>query len=205
MTPIVLDLEWNQPLAGAMREPGLNGEIIQIGAAKIDLECNVLDTFNVTIKPKYYKWINKEISKLTGITNDDLASGIPFPEAATQFKDWCGDDFMFVSWGPEDYYMLGNNLWVYEMDTSWLPQTFDAQLMFDDMEKQEDRQFPLNYALWYYEEKPDGMHTALADVLSTVLVLKHLDIEEGLSDEYFRCDNYDEDVSNETETPNDEG
>ena len=189
MTPIVIDLEWNQPLKGAKREPGLKGEIIQLGAAKIDPDGNIIDTFSATIKPKYYKWINKDIEALTELSTDNLNAGTPFPEAISKFKDWCGKDYVFISWGPDDFYMLGNNLWVHEMDTSWLPETYDAQLMFADMEKDEDRQYPLNYALWYYEEKPHGMHNALADVVSTTLVMKHFDIAEGLSDEYFRCDN----------------
>jgi len=188
MTPIVIDLEWNQPLYGAKREEGLIGEIIQIGAAKIDLDCNVLDTFSVTIKPKFYKWINKDIAELTLLTNDDLNNGTPFEEAIEHFKSWCGEDYVFVSWGPDDYNVLENNLWIFDMDYSWLPKAYDAQLMFDDMDKQEGRQFPLNYALWYYNEKPDGLHNALADVLSTIHVMNHLDIEDGLSDDYFRCD-----------------
>jgi hypothetical protein len=73
------------------------------------------------------------------------------------------------------------------MDTSWLPGTFDAQLMFDDYEMQEGRQWPLNYALYHYQEKPDGAHNALADVLSTVSVLKHFDLADALGDVYFRC------------------
>ena len=44
MTRIVIDLEWNQPLKGRTHVSGLSGEIIQIGAAKIDESCNVLDT-----------------------------------------------------------------------------------------------------------------------------------------------------------------
>ena len=64
--------------------------------------------------------------------------------------------------------------------------------MFDDMEKNEGRQWPLNYALFHFEEKPDGAHNALADVLSTVKVLKHLDLEEGVTDDYFRCDYLDD-------------
>ena len=50
MTPIVIDLEWNQPLSGRTHILGLNGEIIQIGAAKIDANCEIIDTFNVIIK-----------------------------------------------------------------------------------------------------------------------------------------------------------
>ena len=37
MTPIIFDLEWNQPLKGRTPVEGLPDEIIQIGAAKIDL------------------------------------------------------------------------------------------------------------------------------------------------------------------------
>ena len=195
-TPIVIDLEWNQPIKGALPKEGLNGEIIQIGAAKIDMDCNVLDTFDVTIKPTFYRWMNKDIEKLTEITNEDLAKGVSFEEAIKDFKKWCGDDYVFISWGPEDYYMLDNNLSYLNVIDFRLPKTYDAQLMFDDMDKQEDRQYPLNYALWYYNEKPCGMHTALADVKSTVLVLKHLDLQEGLADEFFRCDDIYDDLEN---------
>ena len=68
MTPIVIDLEWNQPMRGALPKEGLNGEIIQLGAAKIDMDGAVLDTFSVTIKPQHYRWMNTDISKLTQLT-----------------------------------------------------------------------------------------------------------------------------------------
>ena len=196
MTRIVIDLEWNQPLAGRTRATGLSGEIIQIGAAKIDENCNVLDTISLIIRPVYYIRINKDIEKLTLITDEDLKNGLPIEEAISQFKSWCGENFVFIEWGPDDITMLENNLKKFELDNSWLPKCYDAQLMFDDMEMQEDRQWPLNYALYHYKEKPDGAHNALADVLSTVLILRHLDLEDGLSDDYFRCD-YLEDDDNE--------
>ena len=41
MTPIIFDLEWNQPLKGRTPVEGLPDEIIQIGAAKIDLEVQI--------------------------------------------------------------------------------------------------------------------------------------------------------------------
>ena len=81
--------------------------------------------------------------------------------------------------------MLRDNLLYFGLDAAWLPRTYDAQLIFDDYEMQEDRSWPLNYALYHYSEKPDGQHNALADVLSTVLVLRHLDLEEALADDYF--------------------
>ncbi len=188
MTPIVIDLEWNHPMPGRNYAPGLPGEIIQIGAAKLGEDCSVTDTLDIMIKPRYYTKMNKMIKELTLITDEDLAKGISLEEASEKLRKWCGEDFVFISWGPDDLRMLERNFVKFDLDTDWLPKTYDAQLMFDDMEMQEDRSWALNYALYHYQEKPNGAHNALADVLSTVLVLKHLDLAAGLSDEYFRCD-----------------
>ena len=192
MTPIVIDLEWNHPLQGRSYAPGLPGEIIQIGAAKLDDGCNVTDTLDIMIKPQFYTKMNKQIKELTLITDEDIAKGISIQDAVKRFRSWCGEDYVFVSWGPDDLLMLERNMLKFGLDIGWLPKAYDAQLMFDDMEMQEDRNWPLNYALYHFNEKPDGAHNALADVLSTVLVLKHLDLAEGLSDDYFRCDRRDD-------------
>jgi len=187
MNIIVFDLEWNQPTVRKKTVNGLIGEIIQIGAAKIDLSGEVLDTFQETIKPVYYLKVNKEISSLTLITDEEINNGVSFSSAIERFRQWCGETFALISWGPDDEGVLRNNLDKFELDTSWLSGTFDAQLMFDDYEMQEGRQWPLNYALYHYDEKPNGAHNALADVLSTVSVLKHFDFAGALSDDYFRC------------------
>ncbi len=187
MTLIVIDLEWNQPLKGRTPVPGLRDEIIQIGAAKIDLEGNVLDTFSQIVKPVYYTKLNKDVSELTLLTDADLENGLPFAEAVDAFRAWCGTDFVFLSWSATDAYVLYRNCEKFEYGTEWIPAVYDAQLIFDDYEMQEDRSWPLNYALYHFGEKPDGAHNALADVLSTVLVLKHLDLAEALKDDYFLC------------------
>ena len=188
MDIVIFDLEWNQALEGRTLITGFPGEIIQIGAVKVDESCSILDTFDVTVKPVHYVKLNRHVKELTLLTEKDLAKGISFKEAADSFRKWCGEDCVLVSWGPDDIHVLENNLSFFEMDTSWLPDTYDGQLMFDDMEMQQDRQWPLNYALYHFEEKPDGAHNALADALSTAAVLKHLDLADGLSDEYFRCE-----------------
>ena len=187
MDYIIIDLEWNQPTIPKKRRAGLIGEIIQIGAAKVDVNMQVLETFNEIIKPQYYHKMNGDIGKLTHITNEEIDSGKLFKDVVESFKTWCGDDFVFISWGPEDTRVLENNLIEFGLDTAWLPETYDGQLMFDDQEMQEDRQWPLNYGLYHYNEKPDGQHNALADVYSTALVLKHLDMGYCLQDEYFIC------------------
>lgn len=187
MTPIIIDFEWNQPLKGRTPVDGLRDEIIQIGAAKIDLAGNVLDTFSQIIKPFYYTKLNKDVSELTLLTDEDLEGGLSFREAMDAFRTWCGEDCALLSWSATDAYVLYRNCEKFGYGTDWIPDVYDAQLMFDDYEMGEDRSWPLNYALYHFNEKPDGAHNALADVLSTALVLKHLDLAEALQDEYFLC------------------
>lgn len=85
---IILDLEWNLPISKSrtVRNPILlSGEIIQIGAVKTDMDLNIIDKIDIMIKPKYYTKMNKFVTDLTLITDEDLKSGISFKEAITQF------------------------------------------------------------------------------------------------------------------------
>lgn len=54
MNYIVLDLEWNQPVSNRriVKTPiRLAGEIIQIGAVKLDENLKTIDTFEVMVAP----------------------------------------------------------------------------------------------------------------------------------------------------------
>ena len=58
MAYIVLDMEWNQPMRADMvvyQKNGsrLTGEIMQIGAVKIDLDGHILDHFKCNIRPPH--------------------------------------------------------------------------------------------------------------------------------------------------------
>ena len=96
MNYIVLDMEWNQPWPGSpssrkVLPVQIRGEIIQIGAVRVSADRQVQDEFQVLIRPKYYKKINKKISSLTGIKDAVLKEqGVPFPDAVAAFRRWCG-------------------------------------------------------------------------------------------------------------------
>ena len=82
MNLIVFDLEWNigyQPKTflyhGA--EITLRGEIIQIGAVRIHERGDVLDTFDMTLKPRIFRKLQHHIAKVTGLTQLDLDGGVP--------------------------------------------------------------------------------------------------------------------------------
>ena len=185
MNYIVLDLEWNQPLSPQrmVREPfKLGGEIIQFGAVRIDnlQDRNIAERYSEIVKPVFYTKMNKHVTEVTELTDDDLAGGRPFTEVCAEFLEWCGDDYAFITWGDADIYMLEDNMSIHDMDIDVLPECYDAQLVFDDQITQEDRSFALSYAMWKFEIKPEPSHDALNDAINTVEVMKRLDFSEGL-------------------------
>lgn len=189
MEYIVLDLEWNQPVSKwrTITSPvRLSGEIIQIGAVKVNEKLDILDTFDVKVKPAYYTKMNRRVSDLTGIRAEDLQDGISFPEAAARFQTWCGG-CPFVTWGPDDIRMLEDNLLMHGMDLDWLPPAYDAQEIFDDQVTMEGRQYALNYAMFHFGVKPLAAHDALNDTINTVNVLRNLSFLRGIQAQMGYC------------------
>ena len=93
MQYIILDMEWNQPWPGsysakkALPSP-LRGEIVQIGAVRMTQDQQVADEFQILIRPKYFKKMNRKVASLTGIRDSVLREkGVSFPEAACQVSD----------------------------------------------------------------------------------------------------------------------
>ena len=87
---IVLDLEWNQPWPGSPRRKSSSRsrstEIIQIGAVRMLEDQTVADELQLYVKPRYYRRLNKRVSKLTGIKESKLkAEGLDFPDAMRSF------------------------------------------------------------------------------------------------------------------------
>ena len=86
MNLIVFDLEWNMGNApktfnyhGA--ELTLRGEIIQIGAVRVDENGDVLDTFEMTLRPRIFRKLHWRIAEVTGLSQGDLEPGCPLPKA----------------------------------------------------------------------------------------------------------------------------
>jgi DNA polymerase III epsilon subunit-like protein len=136
MNYIVLDMEWNQPWPGSpsakkVLPVQIRGEIIQIGAVRVTEEQQVTDEFQVLIKPKYYRHLNRRVSKLTGIKESRLKEeGVPMKEAMAAFREWCGEDIVFLTWGFDDIGILRENLQLYGIDDSWTGKWYKAQMIF---------------------------------------------------------------------------
>lgn len=183
MNYIILDMEWNQPLYAKMTvtEPVvLHAEVVQIGAVKLDESFCVTDTFNIIIAPKYYKKMHKKVQTLTGITNEELKNGTPFPEAFSSFFDWCGEDFIILTWGPDDIPVLKDNLTLHAISHECIPKSYNLQVLFDAQITKEHKQTSLSKALEILGETGDEAHNALHDAKNTAIVCRHLDMTGGL-------------------------
>ena len=189
MSFIVLDMEWNQPWPGSpsarkVLPVQIRGEIIQIGAVRVTEEQFVTDEFQIMVLPKYYRSLNRRISKLTGIKESRLRSeGVPLPEAIAQFKEWCGEDPIFLTWGFDDIGMLRDNLQLHGLDTSWADKWYNLQMMFNAQTDGSSDQKALKTAMAIFEipaSRP--AHDALGDAYHTALIAAQLDLKRGMAE-----------------------
>ena len=184
---ITLDLEWNQAYAqkalAVQRQLSsrLRGEVIQIGAVKLDKNLRICGSYQIIVKPRYYKKLHKHVSELTGITQEQMDVGTPLTVAAESFKKWCGEDFVFLTWGPDDIPMLKENFNVNSIDFDWLNNTYDLQQIFSRQTDGGSKQRALEFAMEYFEIPMNlPAHDALNDAYFTALVAQKLNVEDGI-------------------------
>ena len=189
MDYIVLDMEWNQPWPGSpsakkVLPVQIRGEIIQIGAVRITEDQQVADEFQVLIKPKVYRHLNRRVSKLTGIKEAQLKEqGVPYPEAMEQFRTWCGENIIFLTWGFDDITILRENLRLYGLDESWTERWYNAQMIFNAQTDGSNAQKALKTALEIFEITPSRpAHDALGDAYHTALICARLDLKRGMGE-----------------------
>ena len=189
MNYIVLDMEWNQPWPGSpsakkVLPVQIRGEIIQIGAVRITEDQQVADEFQVLIKPKYYRRLNRRVSKLTGIKESQLREeGASMVEAMNSFRTWCGEDAIFLTWGFDDITILRENLRLYGLDDSWVQRWYNAQMIFNAQTDGSSSQKALKTAMEIFGiEATRPAHDALGDAYHTALICARLDLQKGVEE-----------------------
>ena len=180
---IAVDFEWNQAGYNRKNSVQLDGEIIQIGAVKMNENFEVLECFAADIKPVFYRKIHKKVKELTGIDQKQLNSGKDFLSIVKRFKEWCGDEHIFLTWGPDDSRIMMQNLLVHKMDTDWMGKWVNLQVIYSMQTKAEKPPLALEKAVEFY-----GMpvqlqaHNALNDAKYTAMLCSFLDIKKGMEE-----------------------
>lgn len=182
MNYIIFDLEWNQcgSESEILTQPVcLPGEIIEIGAVKLNDAFEKVDELRLLIQPKYYPKLHHRIVSLTGLRDKELAEkGLSFPQAYEKFMEFCGEEYSFMTWSRSDLPILVDNMLLHGIDISNLPDTYDLQRIFCNEIMRIPRKMALDDALKVLNEKGDIAHDALNDSRNTALVCNHLDLEE---------------------------
>lgn len=186
MTYIVLDLEWNQPPVNCRPYYcpfALVGEIIEIGAVKLNDDFTPAGTYKTYIKPSFYSKMQPYVKKITKITEETLRGAPDFETAIGEFFAFCGDDCAFLTWGPDDLPMLCDNFLAHGMKTDIIPPSYNLQQFFTAQLDVEDKQWALSDAcdlLGIEKQMPE--HDALADAFHTALICSKLDMKRGIAD-----------------------
>ena len=193
MNYIVIDIEWNQCAKG--KEYGLAElpfEIIEIGAVKLNEELKRVDTFSSLIKPQHYKQLHNMIDMLVHIDEEQLQrEGKPFVEVMESFLNWCGDDYIFVTWADRDLDIIQSNLEFYEMDTlgEGPVNFYDMQKLFSiDKEDGKERRSLQSAIEMLNISKVADFHRALSDAEYTAKIMQTIDFAKVK--EYFSINTY---------------
>ncbi|MCR4891017.1 MAG: exonuclease domain-containing protein [Lachnospiraceae bacterium] len=187
---IVLDLEWNQgnPKTELSEIPF---EIVEIGAVKLNSNHEIIDTFERLIRPQIYTKMHFATRKLIHLTTRDLENEDIFPLVYEEFLKWCGEDFIFCTWGTQDLQELQRNIRFYI-----LPPLGDRPFPYLDVQKlfslaKEDGKSrrSLEYAVDFMGlQKKDAFHRAENDAVYTAEILQEIaqkKLEERVSFDVF--------------------
>lgn len=181
MDYIVMDLEWNQnPYGKSSFHTDITFEIIEIGAVRVNENFEILDSYQQVIRPRIFKKLHYKIQEITHFTEEELYHGKNFNRAIVEFLDWCGDDYMFCTWGSMDLVELQKNMKHYGLE-----RVLDFPLFYVDLQKMFSLRYDdghmkrtLTSAVEYLEIPEDGeFHRALSDAYFTAKVMQTMDFE----------------------------
>ncbi len=190
MAYIVFDMEWNQPLDPnsplAIRLcTRLPLEILQIGAINLETD----QRFKVTCCLQQYRILSPRISRLTVINRQEVKQCVPFQQASEQFRRFCGDNPILLTWGFNDITVLRQNLKFYGLKSSWTKRCYNLQIPFHQQCTPDELLMSLKKAMDFLQmEEDEHFHDGLADAVYTAQVAKRLDLERGMQEypEYLK-------------------
>jgi hypothetical protein len=124
------------------------------------------------------------VSKLTGIKEAQLRDeGVAMEEAMEQFRLWCGEDVIFLTWGFDDITILRENLQLYGIEDHWVSRWYNAQMIFNAQTDGSNAQKALKTAMEIFGiEATRPAHDALGDAYHTALICARLDLKKGTAE-----------------------
>ena len=130
---IFLDLEWNNAYSKIHHR--FVNEIIEIGAVKLNEQLIEVDRFDVFIKSRITKKLGTRFKNLTNISNEEMIEGVDFSEAVKKFSQFCGSDFITVTWSNSDLYAIAENfkLFLGKLPEGYFEKYLDLQKFYQSV------------------------------------------------------------------------
>lgn len=182
---IVLDLEMCDVPSGEKREVfNSPKELIQIGAVMLDSEYNIIDHFDMLVKPEYGT-VTPNIQKLTGISPKDVQNATDTENALALFEKWIPENSILVTWSENDARQLDDELYFKDICLNklydFLDDYIDCQEIFSE-KMETNRVYQLSEALAIANiDYDENIHNARADAYNTALLFKKLQTEDTLT------------------------
>lgn len=107
MSYTILDLEWDSVYLPA-KDRYIN-QILQIGAVKLNNNFKIIDTFERTVRSSVSDKVSDRFVKLTGITKEQMLSGVPLSTAVLEYNAWLDEDTVTMTWSKSDLYTVMDN------------------------------------------------------------------------------------------------
>ena len=159
-------------------------EMIQIGAVKMDEKRRLLGSFNRLITPEHYMKLHPRIRRITGITQEDLSDAPKFAEAFEHFVNWCGDDYVLLTWGSDDISVFQQNIDFFRPRAKLAP-FYDLQRLYCALADHNSERRGLKAAMEIYgvqESDEHPFHSAVDDAYYTARVFQRFpDAQEVLN------------------------
>lgn len=177
-----MDLEWNQnPYGREHPHTDITFEIIEIGAVRVNKNREIEDRYQQVIKPRVFRKLHYKIKEITQFTSEELNAGMDFRRAIREFLEWCGDDYIFCTWGSMDLMELQKNMKHYGLE-----RILDFPLFYVDLQKMFSLRYDdghlkrtLSHAVEYLKiEETVPFHRALSDAYYTARVMQTMDFDK---------------------------
>ena len=152
---------------------------------KLNEKKEIVDSFQRLIKPQVYNWIHDSIHEVIHMNYKDLQNGTLFPQAITEFLEWCGEEYIFFTWGNQDVMELQRNMKYYgKLSLLKGPVTYyDVQKLFAIRYEENDERRALEFAAdkMGVEKKMD-FHRALGDAYDKYVSREFYSREKAMKD-----------------------
>ena len=193
---VIIDLEMCKvPRPKRDKKFSCRNEIIEIGAALIDENLTITDTFQTFVSPEFGV-LDNFIKNLTGINDSDIANAPAIKEAVEKLMEWIPKDAIIVSWSENDKYQMSkelNSKGIESPISDYFEEWEDCQKEFSK-KMDSPKIYNLSEALIITGIQFDeNIHDGLVDAENTALLFIKMKKETSLKmSPYYSSDSYSE-------------